>query len=1339
VSSQERRQGEAVTEDIIWRVKSSLEQPPRVKLYDETGAPLANYQVFVRAVHPETLEELPNVLFDASDGAGTSLEGVYNPLGTGRSWPSDPLGMAYFKSLQLFDAPNGTRFKLKIFFKVTAPFEDDLLADFDAAAHAEVSVVTTPTCVAINNHKLTILDQPSTSVSLGAILPSSPSMEVEIELEPFQFTPASDNLTRTLYRLPEALLIQMISLQLQPLVYNGRTLPVNEQTANIDAFSGSRCLLWMGPWTGTCIVERHAAPDSGILLPAGFGVANIGWVVGGVSVTGFDVEHYAYDHVHVDGVDYRIRTNFDFENGARVPPLEAGVFVESNEGTPPRWVTKATFPTFTWRKGLGGGGSGENVAVGGAFEYPGTTDVPPQFDTMTIETEPANIVIMNSPPSTVVVGSAFLLLAKVTISSGMALPGALVTATLVPAAGAPKSPAEFLLDSFNLNEESNGPDAPQINPMTQTATTDSNGVARLIIEFQAGSDGDQIAIQIEAQNGVKSTRSSPITISTPLLHVNSSADGDGNLRCDPPTIQNDCNIKGVNGVGSKGLIADAANVQGYVAFPIQVPIEHFTIPLTMAASALPLKQGDFPQRTLYFRVFTEAGLEAIEKRNEALTNFTDQVYAFEDIGESGVSDALETGLSGDVTGAELRLQQTLEMLSESLNATGEDMLISLVLLLVSGSGPQGGSGTTPNARVVENYVVNIVAGESGVNDTLEVSNLIVEIDKPGKYYLQPVSGGIPGLTVGPIDVGKYNKNTPETIALDYALKIGTTLIIAIAALGNSDWHDARYGVPIGLSMCIVILGLSIETYPYDTVDSIGLWYVITLTVMIVATLSGVIMLLLGKRIPLLKPFAQHRRDQCFAYAKKLLTAPPSEATQLMKELRDKTKHDLATRLYLEKRLEIALVNERSWGNQVKRIKLCLQGKDTDAFYYPSRIYATLLVSLFANAFMMKNTIDMLKRFADSVRDADVATIQAIHVSLTVLQAQFLKLSGNDLPEEACGWAFANVDTLHRYIVGLANAIDIAAVVACSLGIIFYLLAWLTMILDFRGKVIQARRGIWSFQPEKVKLRMSFTYFGYAISNGLLTFVLISFVLWPIVLLLAWELTWKVAIWILENYYRQIILLVVPILVNTVIKKIVTTTIGPKLVIKHRFGWMFYDLYELLLSCVTSITKALVRFCLVCGVTLFSLPRMDVSLFPAWLDYYIALDSGARAYHAIISTYHAHNNPVMRVTVWIMSEDAYKRSHGEEGMVTPKLRKVSNKWNKVWMMYKNPSIAQYTASGSHVPSNAILKAAKKKDIEILRKALQESSGKGAKIAASANSTKASSSTTDVEVELKTNKV
>ena len=82
-----------------------------------------------------------------------------------------------------------------------------------------------------------------------------------------------------------------------------------------------------------------------------------------------------------------------------------------------------------------------------------------------------------------------------------------------------------------------------------------------------------------------------------------------------------------------------------------------------------------------------------------------------------------------------------------------------------------------------------------------------------------------------------------------------------------------------------------------------------------------------------------------------------------------------------------------------------------------------------------------------------------------------------------------------------------------------------MLLDFRARVLQGRRGIWSFNVAKIKPKMTFTYFGAQISNGLMTFVLISFLLFPVVLLLAWSLTWDVLIWFIKTYYEQLIIVV----------------------------------------------------------------------------------------------------------------------------------------------------------------------------------------------------------------------
>ena len=106
--------------------------------------------------------------------------------------------------------------------------------------------------------------------------------------------------------------------------------------------------------------------------------------------------------------------------------------------------------------------------------------------------------------------------------------------------------------------------------------------------------------------------------------------------------------------------------------------------------------------------------------------------------------------------------------------------------------------------------------------------------------------------------------------------------------------------------------------------------------------------------------------------------------------------------------------------------------------------------------------------------------------------------------------------------------------------------------------------------------------------------------------------------------------------------------------------------------------------LVIVTVLISLPRLDRSPFPAWVELYLLLDTGSKSYQGKILLYHTMNNPTMRVAAWMVHEDAAARNDPEEaarlGLVSKKKRQISNRWNKAWMMYKNPKIAIYSSNG-----------------------------------------------------------
>ena len=71
----------------------------------------------------------------------------------------------------------------------------------------------------------------------------------------------------------------------------------------------------------------------------------------------------------------------------------------------------------------------------------------------------------------------------------------------------------------------------------------------------------------------------------------------------------------------------------------------------------------------------------------------------------------------------------------------------------------------------------------------------------------------------------------------------------------------------------------------------------------------------------------------------------------------------------------------------------------------------------------------------------------------------------------------------------------------------------------------------------------------------------------------------------------------------------------------------YDLVQMFLQLYTGIMTAIVRFITVVGISLASLPRLDRSPMPAWVERYTLLDTGSKSYESMIMQVHEFSNPV----------------------------------------------------------------------------------------------------------------
>lgn len=182
--------------------------------------------------------------------------------------------------------------------------------------------------------------------------------------------------------------------------------------------------------------------------------------------------------------------------------------------------------------------------------------------------------------------------------------------------------------------------------------------------------------------------------------------------------------------------------------------------------------------------------------------------------------------------------------------------------------------------------------------------------------------------------------------------------------------------------------------------------------------------------------------------------------------------------------------------------------------------------------------------------------------------------------------------------------------------------------------------------------------------------------------MAWQLTWDVLLYVLRTNLTMILTLIAVAAVNPLIKIIVGKLAVHKKYIKMRFLWGVFELWELLTQVAAGIVKSIVRFVMVIVAVLFSLPRIDRSPFPAWIEYYLLLDTGSKSYQGMICMYHVHNNPVMRVACWILLEDSRDRrdatKRAARSLVTPRQRRFANMWRKIYFLVHNPKLIQFVA-------------------------------------------------------------
>jgi len=395
---------------------------------------------------------------------------------------------------------------------------------------------------------------------------------------------------------------------------------------------------------------------------------------------------------------------------------------------------------------------------------------------------------------------------------------------------------------------------------------------------------------------------------------------------------------------------------------------------------------------------------------------------------------------------------------------------------------------------------------------------------------------------------------------------------------------------------------------------------------------------------------------------------------------------LSERVALEEAIKLERLKETSYTHQAKLVLFSPFAPKETAFFFPQRFFAAFLISFFGVVFMGIGIVRWCDAYRQSIQKLDNRSVLAMYTMLTSLQTQFYSLTGADLDALETGWIFDNANQLHHHMLSLAESLYKGIITGLAFGYLLFFGAWFTQMAEFRIQVLQARRGVWQFNWRQHQTVLVVTFIGTAVSNAMLVMILSCCIFVPICIILSWSVIQEYIAYVFGSAVLIIILFAVPFL-QICIKYLARRLLfKDRHTLKYRYLFMFYDMYELIMTCVAGIMRNVVRMITVGFIALLSLPRIDRSPFPQWVEYYLLLDTGSKSFQGMVKLYHWHNHPVLRVAAWIMQEDAARRrtDPSKHGLVTSKKRIFANRWWKIWMMLKHPVLATYSSRGEEKP-------------------------------------------------------
>ena len=174
----------------------------------------------------------------------------------------------------------------------------------------------------------------------------------------------------------------------------------------------------------------------------------------------------------------------------------------------------------------------------------------------------------------------------------------------------------------------------------------------------------------------------------------------------------------------------------------------------------------------------------------------------------------------------------------------------------------------------------------------------------------------------------------------------------------------------------------------------------------------------------------------------------------------------------------------------------------------------MLVSFFAAIFVLTimfiNVWAFFSGVEDQVHNAANIALETMLSGLNSFVRLYYEQSERDLfdadGQRVIDSTVDQAQYLHEEIENIADRFFISYAIGFALSVFIFVFSWIKLIFSFRSEVLAARRGVWSFEPAKVRMADAANFVGISISNGLMSFIYLGFIFTALTFILVWDLT-----------------------------------------------------------------------------------------------------------------------------------------------------------------------------------------------------------------------------------------